>query len=85
MARKTTKIPKVKTEVEENVTSNVSNEENQSSISIVDIQNVLQIIDVAAQRGAFRGNELTQVGTVRDKISNFLEENMPPAEDSKNE
>jgi hypothetical protein len=41
-------------------------------ISIHDLQNVLKIIDAAAERGAFKGNELTAVGTVRDKVANFL-------------
>lgn len=43
------------------------------TIGIVDLQNALKIIDAAAERGAFRGNELTAVGTVRDKINAFLE------------
>ena len=31
-----------------------------------------QIVDLATQRGAFRANELTQVGQVYDKLNNFL-------------
>lgn len=41
-------------------------------IGISDLQNVVKIIDAAAERGAFRGNELTAVGAVRDKVANFL-------------
>ncbi len=41
-------------------------------IGIQDLQNVVKVIDAAAERGAFKGNELTAVGAVRDKIANFL-------------
>lgn len=46
-------------------------------INLSDMQNVLRIIDVAAERGAFRGNELTTVGGVRDKLAAFLEATLP--------
>lgn len=53
-------------------------------VTLVDLQNALRIIDVAAERGAFKGGELTSVGSVRDKLAAFLEATMPkeePAED----
>lgn len=43
-----------------------------SGIQIADLQSVLNIIDLASKRGAFGAAELTQVGSVADKISNFL-------------
>lgn len=55
-------------------------EEEKTAISIVDVQNLLHIIDVAAQRGAFKGEELSQVGGVRDKVAKFLAENTPVAD-----
>lgn len=42
------------------------------SIGLQDLQLLAQIVDLASQRGAFRGNELTQVGAVYDKLSTFL-------------
>lgn len=42
------------------------------SIGLSDLQLLAQIVDLASQRGAFRGNELTQVGAVYDKLSAFL-------------
>ena len=42
------------------------------SISLQDLGLLAQIVDLASQRGAFRGNELTQVGAVYDKLSAFL-------------
>lgn len=41
-------------------------------IGIVDLQNALKIIDASAERGAFKGNELTVVGVTRDRIAAFL-------------
>ncbi len=56
----------------------------QVGITLNDIANVVRIIDVASQRGAFRGPELSQVGTVHDRLMKFLEANQPkPAEDGK--
>jgi len=43
-----------------------------TSISLNDLQVLANIVDLATQRGAFRGNELTQVGQVFDKLSTFL-------------
>tara|TARA_Y100000748_G_C15325398_1_gene421832 strand:- start:35 stop:307 length:273 start_codon:yes stop_codon:yes gene_type:complete len=58
--------------------------QEQAGITLNDIANVVRIIDVASQRGAFRGPELSQVGTVHDRLMKFLEANQPkPAEDGK--
>lgn len=42
------------------------------SISLQDLQLLLQIVDLASSRGAFRGAELTQVGNIFDKLNTFL-------------
>ena len=44
------------------------------SISLQDLQVLANVVDLATQRGAFRGNELTQVGAVFDKLSGFLQQ-----------
>jgi len=49
-------------------------------ITLVDLQNALRVIDVAAERGAFKGAELTSVGSVRDKLAAFLEATLPQEE-----
>jgi fructose/tagatose bisphosphate aldolase len=41
-------------------------------INIADLETLRAIIDLAAQRGAFRGAELQQVGNAFDKLSAFL-------------
>jgi hypothetical protein len=42
------------------------------SISLVDLDRIAQIIDLASSRGAFRGNELAFVGNLYNKLFNFL-------------
>ena len=45
------------------------------SISINDIIGVVSLIDIVSSRGAFKGQELTTIGTLRDKLALFVEEN----------
>ena len=63
-----------KKKAEEVVVEEVSQTEapEDTSISLNDLQVLANIVDLATQRGAFRGNELTQVGQVFDKLSTFL-------------
>ena len=42
------------------------------SIGLNELAVLAQIVDLATQRGAFRANELTQVGEVYDKLNAFL-------------
>ena len=44
-----------------------------TQITIADLDTIKNIIDLASTRGAFRGEELTQVGVVYDKLSAFLQ------------
>lgn len=44
-----------------------------TQLTIADLASIHSIIEAASQRGAFRANELTQVGTVYDKLSAFLQ------------
>ena len=46
---------------------------NSSQITIADLDALKNIIDLASSRGAFRGAELSQVGTVYDKLTQFLD------------
>tara|TARA_B100001287_G_scaffold86279_2_gene72156 strand:- start:1259 stop:1486 length:228 start_codon:yes stop_codon:yes gene_type:complete len=42
---------------------------------------VVKIIDACSERGAFRGNEMASVGSVRDRLAAFAEANAPKAEE----
>jgi len=44
-----------------------------NTITISDLDTIKNIINLAATRGAFRGEELSMVGTVYDKLTEFLE------------
>lgn len=46
--------------------------ENTTQITVADLGALQAIVDLAAQRGAFRGAELAQVGAVYDKLTAFL-------------
>ncbi len=50
------------------------------NLSITDLANIKQIIDVASQRGAFKASEYQQVGAVYDRLTAFLNKVVPPAE-----
>ena len=43
-----------------------------TQITIADLDTIKNIIDLASTRGAFRGEELSQVGVVYDKLAAFL-------------
>ena len=49
-----------------------ANTQQPTGIQIADLQTILNIIDLASSRGAFRANELTQVGSIADKLGAFL-------------
>lgn len=53
-------------------------------LTIVDLQNIRAIIDVAASRGTFKAAEMEAVGATYGKLSKFLEAVAPqaPAEET---
>ena len=46
-----------------------------TEIGINEIAACVNIIDIVCQRGGFKGPELTTVGSLRDKLAKFVEEN----------
>ena len=46
-------------------------------LNVQDIINVVKIIDVVSGRGAVKGEELSSVGTVRDRLVAFVNANAP--------
>ena len=49
------------------------------TIDINDIAAVVQLIDIVSTRGAFRGEELLIVGAMRNKFSEIVKSQQPPA------
>lgn len=45
----------------------------QNQITISDLDVLRNVIDLASSRGAFRANELQQVGELYNKLTRFLE------------
>ena len=52
-------------------------EEQTPQIGVADLEAVVQIIDACSQRGAFKGDELASVGSVRNRIDAFVKANKP--------
>ena len=50
------------------------------SMTINDIAFLVQIIEIVAQRGAFKADELSTVGAVYDKVKAFIANATPPAQ-----
>lgn len=46
----------------------------EAQLSLQDISAMVQVIDVVSQRGAIRGDELVPVGTLRQRLVDFLTE-----------
>jgi len=63
-----------------------NNEEVQApEISLGDFNAMIRIIDVASERGAFKGAELSSVGSVRDRIAAFTAFHAPKEDGENNE
>jgi hypothetical protein len=61
----------------------MNSEEPSKDLTVVDLQNLRSVIDIAARRGAFGAAEMTAVGTVYTKLDAFLnaiEPEQPPEE-----
>ena len=55
------------------------------SISLRDLDQIAQIIDLATTRGAFRGQELSTIGALYDKLATFLNSVKEQQENSRKE
>lgn len=74
-------MSKVENATEEPVLPESQDETTAPNINIGDFQAMLQIIDVASQRGAFKGEELTTVGGLRDRLNEFVVYHTPKSEE----
>lgn len=52
----------------------------ETQMTINDFALVVNIIDICSQRGAFRGEELTAVGTLRQKFAEIVKANSEQVE-----
>jgi hypothetical protein len=77
MAKQNAKTKKEQPEMAEETTApeataEAGEQQVPESVNLSDLGTLLQIVDLATQRGAFRGAELSQVGAVFDKLNAFL-------------
>lgn len=49
----------------------------ENTINLNDMVVMVNIIDACTERGSFKGNELMTVGTLREKLANFVREHQP--------
>ena len=75
MTEDTKKVEEPKVEAPNVDANNPANPATPASpdLTITDLQAIKTIIDVASSRGAFRANELTNVGGIADKLTKFLQ------------
>lgn len=51
------------------------------TITVNDLSVAVKVIDLAVERGGFRGSEISTVGVLRDRLVRFIEaNNQSPAE-----
>ena len=55
--------------------------DQESNLTIADLQTISNIIDIAMTRGAFRANEAKTVGESYEKINSFLQSVQQQAQD----
>jgi hypothetical protein len=51
-------------------------------VNLGDFAAILQIIDVASSRGTFKGEELSSVGAIRDRVHAFVVYHTPKEEET---
>jgi len=49
-----------------------TNTGSSADLTVTDLQNIKSLIEVVQARGAFRAEEMTKVGLVYDRLSDFL-------------
>ena len=54
-----------------------TNKVKEPELTIGDFAAAIRIIDVASERGAFKGPELSSVGNIRDKYQAFIDFHAP--------
>ena len=54
-------------------------------MKINDFVTMVNLIDICTERGSFKGNELLAVGSLREKLAEFIKENAPATPDVQEE
>lgn len=51
---------------------NTNEQVRPAELTVVDLANIRSVLELAVRRGTFQAGELSSVGTVYDKLNNFL-------------
>jgi hypothetical protein len=51
-----------------------------NNLTLQDLADAIQIIDVVSKRGAINGDEMESVGALRNKFASFLQSSTPQVE-----
>lgn len=69
-----------------NLNQHILKENNlETSLTVNDLATVVNIIDVCVERGAFKGNEMLNVGQLREKFAAVVNANKPKIEETEAE
>lgn len=55
-------------------------EENNTTLTVTDLINIQRIIEIAAERGAFKADELKDVGIIYERLKTFISGVTPPTD-----
>lgn len=55
-------------------------QQEQPQVTIADLAMAVRVIDLAVERGGFRGPEVSTVGAVRDRLARFVDASQPKQE-----
>ena len=58
---------------------------NEAGMSIQDIAMAVQVIDLACERGGFKGPEMQVIGELRGRLAGFVQANTPAKEEAESE
>lgn len=58
--------------MDENQNTQTQSQPTNPELTVTDLVNLKSIIDVSVKRGTFNASEISAVGTVYDKLNNFL-------------
>jgi len=83
----TKKVSEAEAEVETEITVNAEAEAGETGttapqLTVQDLVTLRSCVEIGSQRGAWRANELVQVGAVYEKLSAFLQSLLPPKEEA---
>jgi hypothetical protein len=68
---------------QEQAPAQATGQDQANDLTINDLAAMKNIIDLGSQRGAFKPNEMVAVGTIYNKLTNFLEQVQKQAEAQK--